>query len=257
MKRIIVFLVFIVFVFGVYYVKQSNDQEKNEFYYKDDFESLNTDFWYVGEWQTLFSANEKVKMNNGVLKLEVDEVDQGPVLLSKPIEVLDGQILTVKRRVRITHADDRFTGGFAILETSDTGVIPSALNTGENFLGNGVVLVEYVYKDGAGAKRPGNNVFRVLPRTWMIEETVEWIPGIFMKWFKDNYQLVSPVYGKWIEESLVFDNSNGTITYTLDGESYTVWTEVLKTNKVRLYMHSYGFGTGHSLEMDWLEVSVD
>lgn len=256
MRRIIVFLVFILFAFGVYYIKQ-DQAELDSFSYQDDFEVLDETFWYVGEWKSMLSAYEKVKLNSGILKLEIDEVDKGPVLLSKPIEVGEGQVLTIKRKVRLEHTDAPFFGGFAILETEDEGLVPSVLNGQANILGDGVVLIEYAQGTIDNPTRPGRNVFRVLPRTWIVESRNQWIPGIFSQWLVGNYHLIKPKYDQWIEETLIFDNDSGTITYILDDTPYEVWTEKLKSNHVRIYMHGYGHGTGHSVEMDWIEISVE
>lgn len=242
MKRIIIFLVFIVFVFGVYYIKTSSDSGGQPYSFREDFDTLNNEFWYVGEWKTMFSAYEKAKLNNGIIKLEIDEVDQGPFLLSKPLTLENGQVLTVKRRVRLTHTDDNFTGGFALIETGDEGVIPSALNNSSELIGNGIVLIEYMYGIDSESVRPGNNKIRILPRTWMID---------------DNYALAEPIFSKWFEEELVYDTNEQTVSYTVDGDIYTVLSQEMIEERFRVYMHGYGFGTGHSMEVDWIEISIE
>jgi hypothetical protein len=243
-KRIIVFIVFIAFSFGIYFLNYSKEDEETlpTFYYMDEFESLDRDLWYVGEWQTLYSAYDKAKLNNSILKLEIDEVDQGPILLSKPIEIQNGNILTIRRRVRMTYANDHFTGGLALIETKDEGLIPSALNNDNSNLGNGIVLIEYVNSFDETSKRPGNNVFRILPRSWE---------------FEDNYELVEPVFKEWFEEEIVYDTVAQTITYKLNGTVYTVKSQEMIEERLRIYMHGYGFETGHIVEIDWIEISID
>jgi hypothetical protein len=243
LKRLIVFLVFIAFSFGVYeFVIKEKEEPLPSFNYRDDFEKLDRDFWYVGEWQTYYSAYDKAKLNNGILKLEIDEVDKGPILLSKPIAVENGNILTIKRRVKMTYSNDHFTGGMALLETSDEGLIPSALNDEHTTLGNGLVLVEYVHSFEETSKRPGSNVFRILPRTWEVD---------------DNYELTEPLFGQWFEEELIYDTINKTITYKLDGEVYVVKSQEMLKESIRIYIHGYGYETGHVVEIDWIEISVD
>ncbi|MBN2797222.1 MAG: hypothetical protein JXR88_17550 [Clostridia bacterium] len=255
MKKIIVLLVFILFAFGVYYIK-INNQDNNQFYYHDDFDELDSTFWYAGKWKTLVAAYDQIRLNNGIVKLTIDSVDAGPVLLSEPITVEEDQVLTVKRRVRLTPGEQPFFGGFALMETSDEGLLPSVLNQQGQTMGNGLVLIEYTKGNVEDSKRPGKDVFRVLPRTWAVEAENDWIPSIFKKWVTGNYQLVSPIYNQWFEEELTFDNSNGKIIYKINDKSYVVWSEKLKTEKIRLYIHGYGFGVGHSIEMDWIEISV-
>lgn len=242
MKRIIVFIVFVVFSFGIYSNVNKEDETLATFYYLDEFDSLDRDFWYVGEWRSLYSAYDKAKLNNGILKLEIDEVDQGPILLSKPIEIQNGNILTLKRRVRMTYANNHFTGGLALIETEDEGLIPSALNHGNSYLGNAVVLIEYVNSFNESSKRPGSNVFRILPRSWE---------------FDNNYELVEPIFNEWFEEEIVYDTVAQTITYKLNDKVYTVTSQEMFEERIRIYMHGYGFEIGHIVEIDWIEISID
>jgi len=241
-KRIIVFIVFVAFSFGVYSYVNKEEETLPTYYYMDEFDSLDRDFWYVGEWQSLYSAYDKAKLNNGILKLEIDEVDQGPILLSKPIEIQNGNILTIKRRVRMTYANDHFTGGLALIETKDEGLIPSALNHGNSNLGNAVVLIEYVNSFNESSKRPGSNVFRILPRSWE---------------FENNYELVEPIFNEWFEEEIVYDTVAQTISYKLNEKVYTVKSQAMLEERLRIYMHGYGFETGHIVEIDWIEISID
>ncbi|MCH4890398.1 hypothetical protein EZV73_22635 [Acidaminobacter sp. JC074] len=241
MRKLLVFIVFIAFAFGVYYFTSDKEAELPSFYLKDDFDDLDRDFWYVGEWKTYFSSYDKAKLNNGILRLEVDDVDQGPILLSAPIELQAGNVLTVKRRTKMTYANDHFTGGMALLETKDEGLIPSALNNDQTTLGNGLVLIEYVHSFEESS-RPGNNVFRILPRTWE---------------YNNNYELAEPIFDEWFEEELIYDTVTNKITYKLNDKVYSVETTALTDNRVRLYMHGYGYNTGHILDMDWIEISVE
>lgn len=248
MKKLIVFIIFILFVFGVYYVKINSENEGDTFFYKEEFESLNREFWYVGEWKTLFAAYDKVKLSNGKIKLEADEIDKNPFLLSEPLDLKAGQILTVKRRIKISTTEESFTGGFAIIETLDKGLIPSALNGYTQGLGNGVVLIEYVRNYEEESERPGNDVFRILPRTWS----------------EDHNQLVPSIFDSWFEETIIYNVDENRITYILDDESYIVDNvlidqegQFLVNEKVRLYMHGYGFGLGHAIEIDWVEISIE
>ncbi len=238
----IIFLVFIAFCFGVYFINNDDDVSLPSFHYVDEFDSLDRDFWYVGEWKSLYSAYDKAKLNNSILKLEIDEVDKGPVLLSKPIEIMNGNVLTIKRRVRMTYANNHFTGGLALIETKDEGLIPSALNNENTNLGNGIVLIEYVNSFEDDSKRPGRNVFRVLPRSWE---------------FDDNYELVEPIFNEWFEEEIIYDTTEKTITYKLNDKVYSVKSQEMFEERIRIYMHGYGFETGHIVEIDWIEISID
>lgn len=254
LKKIIIFMVFILFVFGIYYFKSDSGIET--FYYKDDFDSFNDDFWYAGQWKTLLSAEDKIDVNRGLLSLRVDTVDQGPVLISKPIAIKSGSIITLKRRVQLKPGDQAFAGGLALIETNDKGLIPSKLNNQDANLGNGVVLVEYVTEVPKNSTRPGAFTFRVLPRSWHFQSKDIAFPGFLTSWFKSNYSLVPPIFNQWYEETLTYEASSGKITYEINDQIYEVQGPKIGTEKVRIYMHGYGFGEGHEILLDWLEVEV-
>lgn len=241
MRKLIAFLIFVAFAFGVYSYT-GREPALPTFYHLDEFDSLDREFWYVGEWNTYFSAYDKVKVDKGKIKLEIETVDKGPILLSKPIEMKNGNILTVKRRVKISYGNNHFTGGMAILETMDKGVIPSALNNETTTLGNGVVLVEYVHSFDSESERPGNHIFRILPRTWAIN---------------DNYELAEPIFDQWFEEELIYNTVDSTVTYKIDGKVYSVKSQEMSKERIRVYMHGYGYHTGHVVEIDWIEISID
>jgi len=150
--------------------------------------------------------------------------------------------LTIKRRVKMIYANNHFTGGLALIETKDEGLIPSALNNDNTNLGNGIVLIEYVNSFEDDSKRPGRNVFRILPRSWE---------------FNDNYELVEPIFNEWFEEEIIYDTTEQTITYKLNGKEYLVKSQEMFEERLRIYMHGYGFETGHIVEIDWIEISVD
>jgi hypothetical protein len=85
-------------------------------------------------------------------------------------------------------------------------------------------------------------VFRILPRSWE---------------FEDNYELMEPIFDQWFEEELVYDTVAQTITYTVNGKSYQVISQEMLKERIRVYMHGYGYDTGHVVEIDWIEISVE
>jgi hypothetical protein len=254
LKKIIIFLGFILFVFGIYYFK--NDPGIEAFYYKDDFDSFNDDFWYAGQWQTLLSAEDKININRGLLSLRIDTVDKGPVLISKPIVLKSGSVMTLKRRVQLKPGDRPFSGGLALIETKDNGRIPSVLNDKDSKLGNGIVLVEYITEVQKNSTRPGAFTFRVLPRSWQFQTNTVVLPGFVTSWFTSNYSLVPPIFNEWFEETLTYEADSGQISYEVNGQIYEVQGPKIQTEKVRIYIHGYGFGEGHEVLMDWIEIDV-
>lgn len=244
MKKLVIFMVFILSVAGFYYfqfVEESADVEA--FYYYDDFDSLNKEFWYVGEWLTLFDASEKVSIKNGILTIPVNETDRSPFLLSEPIPIQDGDIITIKRRAKMHYGNENFTGGMSVVETDSPAFKPE-LNSedwGTSF-GNGVVLVEYVHNYDENSQRPGRDIFRVLPPTWKQDH---------------NYAVVDPVFDDWFEEELEIDMRSNKITYSVNGNEVKVNGSPITKDYIRVFMHSYGQYTGHYTKVDWIEISIE
>lgn len=245
LKKILAFVVFISLLISFYYLnfKENLNQDEVVFSYRDDFDDLDRDFWYVGEWQTVAPAYDKVTVKNGILTLQVDETDRGPFLLSKPFPIASGDVLTIKRRVKIHYANDNFTGGFAILQTDDDNLKPQMIeNTWGRGLGQAAVLVEYVHNYDESSTRPGRDLFRVLPPTWETD---------------DNYAVVEPIFDDWIEEELTYDTRSNKITYIVNGKEFKVNGLNIDKGYVRIFTHPYGWYTGHYMKMDWIEIKVE
>ena len=244
-KKIIAFIIFMGLLGTFYYVqfKEKIVDDKIVFEYRDDFNELNRDFWFLGEWQTMDAIYDKVDIKNGILNLEVKETDRGPFLLSKPFPISKGDVLTVKRRVKIHYSNNNFTGGLAITQTDESDVKPVAND--ENWarsLGQAAMLVEYVHNYNEKITRPGRDLFRVLPPTWESD---------------DNYAVVEPIFDDWFEEEIIYDTRTNKITYKINGKEFKVnGLEIDKPN-LRIFMHSYGWYTDHYVKIDWIEIKVE
>lgn len=244
-KKIIVFIIFMGLLTTFYYVQFKDKVLKDDvvFSYRDDFDDINRDFWYIGEWQTIEPAYDDVDISNGILTLEVKETDRGPFLLSKPIPISPGDVLTVKRRIKVHYSNNNFTGGFAITQTDETDVKP--IFNDQNWsksLGQAAILVEYVHNYNEELTRPGRDLFRVLPPTWETD---------------DNYAVVEPIFDDWFEETIIYDTRSDKISYIINGNEFKVnGLEIDKPN-LRLFMHSYGWYTGHYIKIDWIEIKIE
>jgi len=244
-KKIIVFIIFMGMLSTFYYIQFRDNVVKSDvvFSYRDDFDELDRDFWYLGEWQTMDSVYGEVDIKNGILTLEVTETDRGPFLLSKPFPISSGDVLTIKRRVKIHYSNNNFTGGFAITQTDEKDIKP-IFNDYDwaRSLGQAAMLVEYVHNYNEDLTRPGRDLFRVLPPTWDTD---------------DNYAVVEPIFDDWFEEEIVYDTRSNKISYKINGKEFKVnGLEIDKAN-LRLFMHSYGWYTGHYVKIDWLEVKIE
>ncbi len=242
-KQIFVVIIFIIIVSGFYYYYNIKKNLHDTISYRDEFYHLDREFWYVGEWKTMFKAYNKVSIKNDVLTAPVNTKDRGPFLLSKPIPVKKGDIITVKRRVKLHFGNDKFSGGLAIVETYDSKLKPQMVENGWGVsIGQPLALIEYIHFYGVDLERPGNDNFRIMSPNWK----------------KSNaYALVDPTYDEWFEETLIFDTRNNEIRYIYNDEIYKVEGRKITKPYIRIFMHSYGWNTGHCMKLDWVDIKVD
>lgn len=243
MKKIIALIIFGGLIFGLYHFGMIGfDEEPFTYHYFDDFETLNRDFWYAGEWETFFPAYDKVIMEDGVINLTVNETDRGPFLLSEPIEIEEPSIITVKRKTLVNYGNENFTGGFALLQTDDDNLRPDILSDSGGGLGTGITLIEYVHDYNKASERPGRDIFRFLMPNW--KES-------------NNYKLIDPIFNKWFTEELTYNTKNGIVTYQIDDQIHTLRGYPLKQKNIRVFMHSYGKNTGHVMKMESFEINIE
>ncbi len=231
-KRIIILLTFIAFCFLIYKFTYKEKEVEN-YKFRDEFNNLNMNYWYIGDWENLFSCYDKAELDDGIVTFKTKEVDKGPILISKPISIKKGDILSVKRRLKLHYANDYFTGGFVVFETDDSKFRPYRP------IGNGIVLVEYVHTKEQSKRPGGNEIFRVLPRR-----------------YEDNFAIIEPIFDKWFTEEIIYDTSTGNLSYKINNKEYAVKAPVLRKNYIRLYMHAYGYYTGHKMDIDWIEINI-
>jgi len=244
LKKIFALMMFVLLIVGFYFYQFENLNKPMDVYvYKDDFKTINRDFWYVGEWETGFPAYDKVNVKNGILTLSVDETDRCPYLLSKPLEVANGDVITIERRVKLHYANEHFTGGFALLQTDESILKPKIMNNDwAKSLGEGALLIEYTHNYSKSAERPGRDIFRILPPTWK--------EGY-------NYAVAEPIFDDWFVEKLIYDTRNNKITYILNGKEYKVNGLNINKKYIRIFTHPYGWFTGHYMKIDWIKIKIE
>lgn len=210
-----------------------------------DFDSVDEleDFWLVSKFGSFQSAENLVEIEDGILTMSTNRSDGIPMLLSKPIDLPPSSVLTVKRRVRLTRNSTMFAGGFALFQTGETELVPAPTD-GSWFtaIGDGIVLVEYSYDLVRKQKRPGKDVFRFLASDWEVN---------------DNYKLVNPIYGEWVDEVLIYDTRINRITYKLGEETYHLNSYAVDKPGIRILMHPYGTGAGNLVEIDFVDIKVE
>ncbi|MBS7525522.1 hypothetical protein KHM83_02380 [Fusibacter paucivorans] len=242
MKKIIVIISFVVITFLIYSMVFRKDDSNDAHVYTFDFNEIDRETWFVGQWGGFQRAFDLVSLSGDILTLTSND-DATPYLLSKPIEIRDGDVITLKRHAKITHNDQLFAGGMAIYQTDDMDVIPEATDgSWMTSLGDGIVLVEYSYDLSDNQERPGKDIIRFLAADWE---------------YNNNYQLINPIYDTWVDETLIYDTRSNQITYKLNDTTYRLNSYKLDRSNLRFLIHAYGEGRGNAVSMDQLSITVE
>lgn len=244
MRKLLAIVLFAGVLTGLYHFGiLGNKNMVDRLDYRDDFDSINREFWFIGEWRTNEPAYDKVVLQDGEINLKVQETDRGPYMLSDVIAINKPSLVTIKRHARVQYGNDRFMGGMALLQTDRNQFKPDIVEGGADMnFGNGVALIEYVHSFDQLSKRPGQDVFRFLMPDWQTD---------------GNYKLLPSQFGKWIDEELVLNTDSGQVIYRLDDKEAILVGYPLKKKYIRVFMHSYGNGVGHSLKIDSIEIKVE
>ena len=110
MKKAFVILLFALVIFLFYSIFAHEKAPDNIETYRFDFDEMDKEFWFVGEWETFNRSYDLVTMTGGILKLSSDTTGVMPYMLSKPIELQRKDVLTIKRKAKISHGLGTFSG---------------------------------------------------------------------------------------------------------------------------------------------------
>ncbi len=243
MKKVLIVAGFAIISFLIYSTVFKTEEPEPVFSYNFDFEKVDRDFWLVGKWDSFDRNYDAAKVNDGKLILTSNDSQHVPYILSKPIAIRQGDVITVKRRVKISHNDEYFSGGMVFFQTDDEDIIPTLSDSGfDNSFGDGIALIEYSYDFSKGQERPGKDVIRFLAADWE---------------YNDNYVLINPIYDEWIDETFTFDTRTSQMTYEINGTSYKLNSYKLDRNYIRVLMHAYGKGYGNEVAIDDIDITVE
>ena len=213
----------------------------------DDFTDLDTTRWFVGEWKTNRPAYDKVRIEDGVLIIPVEETDRGPYLASRPIEVKRGDIVVIERKALVHYGNKYFQGELMVYQTNYSEITPPSEISGywTSWFGSflfGVHYYHYYYEPQENYV-PVKDGFALTGPDWRDS---------------GNYVTTEPVWDEWFTERIVYNTENGRVTYYLNGKEVgSVRAAPYSSKYVRLFIHSYGWYTGHYTKMDWIKVSVE
>ncbi len=240
-RRLYIFIFVFVVAISLYYVgvKPMFKKDSENFFYKDDFANLNTEFWYSGSMQTNLNTSNQVDIKDGILCLKKDLQGEDMYLLSKPIHLGKKQVLSIKRNVRFNPAKSYFSAGLVVFQTNSKNL---EINPQEKLpFGTSLFMIEYAKDPTGKSTRPGKNNIRILPSNW--QET-------------DTYSLITPIFNTWFKEEVLYDAYTGRIDYKLGDKTYTVNGVPLERNNIRIWLHGYGLSAKQKTEIDDITIRV-
>lgn len=226
-------------------ILRTSGSKKDNQVYRFDFDSEDAlgEFWLVSQFGSFDRNTKLLKVKDGNLILYSDAAGLMPMLMSKPIDLPPGYVLTVRRKVKISRGENVFSGGFALYQTDEDVLVPKPKpGNWSSSIGEGIGLIEYSYDLFRKERRPGKNVFRFLAADWE---------------YNDNYQLLSPIYDEWFEEEFSFDTRTDRLRYSVNGKEYYLNSYRMDKPAVRVLMHAYGLGNENKAEIDYIEITVE
>ncbi len=224
--------------------KQSATQTK--LYFRDDFNFFDSNRWEAYEWQTLRKLPSAL-VYNGVLDLRCDRTDRSAFVVSKAIRIKRGDVVRIRRRVRVHYANRYFEGGVWFYQSATPELqMPANRAAWHLAFGNRLFNVSYYHyyyeKPGVRQYVPAKDGFVIQGKNWKSER---------------NYRVFPPIWDRWFIEEIVYDSASGIASYKINGKIASVKTIAFSGPYIRFIMHSYGWFTGHDIKVDWVELSVN
>ncbi len=226
--------------------------------YSTDFNSIDKDFFLVydhgGYHQTPTTENYSlVSVDNGILKMPVNETDHGPELITKGLKIDKNSIVTVSWRAKVHYANKYFAGGvyFWFVDYSSfynpimgDSIRPFANydnTTGkESLIGPLAVYYRYYYY-GDYSPPVGGDSFGICGYKKCLT--------------------VDPVWDDWFTNKVEINFQEKTIKYwqndTFVGEvPLSPDLDIDKYPYLKIHFSPYGWYTGHEMDLDWMKINI-
>ena len=199
---------------------------------EDDFNDNSID---PAKWE-IRENGYRVIEDNGIMKIEQAQTDNGGYLYSKWFNLSYGDVLTVERKVNVHYANEYFAGGLGFIFKEET-----ARNFSVNYSNYAYAFDGYCANYGFFISRYGAN------------------PHLSSRQ-ADVSSRIEPVWNQWFTEKIIYNSVSGFLEYYINSEkrlSYYVGT-LPETNsyEMRLEFGPWGWWTGHYHYMDDIRVSL-
>jgi DNA-binding winged helix-turn-helix (wHTH) protein len=220
----------------------------------DDFsgKELDTSRWKI--------KGKSVKVTDGILKLSVDETDNPGTLRSEYFSVDPAKTITIESRIKITYSQNMkdkvyFAGLFGFIPKTINLEKSNILDRNEEaqsvFFG-----IRYMNYDNEGSFYI--DIQEIKTEGFFLVKKGG-LPHVKSHYAEGNIsERIEPVWGKWFEQKIIFNPTNGQMTYFVDGEKkgeFTVDKLQAKDNQIRFEIVPWGWWVNHSIEMDYIKVT--
>jgi DNA-binding winged helix-turn-helix (wHTH) protein len=226
--------------------------------FEDDFSTAELN---GNQWE---SSGKTVRVEDGMLRLSVDETDNPGRVYSRFFPIDPTKVLVIKSRVKVSFSrnmksETYFGGVFGLIQKSDAiDGLPAHQNSHEeNRRFTGVRYMNYDSQESF---------------TGYEGEVLQEVPteGFFI--VKDGgrpnaraeYQLgkiskrIDPIWDAWFEQTIELDPISGQLAYFTDGEKkgeFNVGPLNAKDDQIRLLILPWGWWVNHLMEIDYIRVS--
>ncbi len=209
--------------------------------YNEDFEEEIREDWLFSKYITLESSPQGVYFEDGTVKLVAEETDRVPIMSSTPHPIDDAKYITINARLKTNFANEYYTGAMGIFftDSADKEVKLNEEHWSSSF-GKRPVQIEYVNYFYDSSRRIIDNGF--------IMYTSSEKEGSNVQAFE------SGVFDEWFDQQFIINMETGEVTCTVNGETLTGVIDIPEENYLRIWIHPYGWFTGHEVIIDSIDI---
>lgn len=231
---------------------------RGEIVFADDFSGrvINPNRWKV--------KGKSVRLIEGTIKVSVDETDNPGVMRSEFFSVNPTKPITIESRLRINFShnikDKVYFGGWF-------GFIPKTINSEKidildedeevNSLFCGVRYMNYDYSESS-KDASGNDYQNIKVEGFFLVREGAY-PNTKAGYASGKVsERIKPVWGEWFDQKIVYNPSDGLMTYFINGEKsgeFVVSKFQGKDNELRFEIIPWGWWVNHTIEIDYIRVT--
>jgi hypothetical protein len=209
--------------------------------YEESFDEDISDDWLISKYVTLEPSPQGVYYENGTVRLVAEETDRAPILSSTPYAIEDAKYITINAKLKTSFANEYYTGAMGIFFTDspDMEVEVNADSWSSSF-GRRPIQTEYVNYFSDSSRRIIDNGFILYTSS---EEH-----GSNIQAFE------SGVFNEWFTQQFVINMETGEVTCTINDETLTSMIDIPEESYLRIWVHPYGWFTGHEVVIDSIDI---